>query len=220
MAKVTKIFMWLSIVLGITGALAPWGFFVADKVSYMNYMNASTNEVSPAANETPTDEIVDFFTYTEASTSDANNEDFDMLSIPEVPTSDGNEKLSWDLGPEPLRSNPLTGWQAFWSVSAGYVVASAIALPTAGGLPWLIYLILAGVKALVAAVKREQNTRSKLLDVRQRIIVWAMAIVLTVISLAHGIRFSYRQDSIWWLAIIPVLVIGAATFLHVMRRRE
>ena len=155
----------------------------------------------------------------------ANGEDSSPLSIPQFPTSDGNEEFV-DFGPntrfytEAVPAKPLTGWQAFWAGSQEYVVASAIALPAAGGLPWLIYLILAGVKALVAAVKREQNTKPKLLDVRQRIVVWGVAIVLTVISFAHGIRFSYRQDSIWWLAIIPVFLIGAATFLHVMRRKE
>jgi hypothetical protein len=181
--------MWLSITLGIVGALVPWAVFAFQKVREMNYMNTSAGE--SASDLHADDEIVDF--------GKTLTDNYSTL--------------------EPL-SGPPTGWHAFWMEDSQYVVASAIMLPTAGGLPWLIYLILAGVKALVAAVKREQNTRPKLLDVRQRIVVWGVAIVLTVISFAHGIRFSYRQDSIWWLAIIPVFLIGAATFLHVMQRKE
>jgi hypothetical protein len=98
------------------------------------------------------------------------------------------------------------------------------------GLTWLIYLIYARVKrAVKAAVKKElpQDTRPKLLDVRQRIVVWVVASLLSVICIVHGFASAWRgdhwyfpPDSILWIAIFPVILIGAATFLHVMRRKE
>ncbi|MCX5914287.1 MAG: hypothetical protein NTV04_20425 [Deltaproteobacteria bacterium] len=248
MAKVTKVFMWLSIALGIAAALVPWVFFLFDKIAYPNVSTTETGTLprgdthgrisAGTGDDIAKDhEIPEGFALLPdtpaASTSDGNNKGANMLSVPEVPKADGNNELSWDLGPESLPSEPLTGWRSFWAKSAGYVVASAIALPAAGGFPWLIYLILSGVKALVAAVKREQDTRPKLLNVRQRIVVWVVASLLTVASLAHGYKLGegsyggfewsssglFKYSSLLWMVIIPILLMGAATFIHVMRRK-
>jgi hypothetical protein len=68
---------------------------------------------------------------------------------------------------------------------------------------------------------------------QQRIVVWVVASVLSVASVVNGIirsqwglaasgfgyRFEWKPDSIFWFVILPVLLIGAATFLHFMRRK-
>lgn len=59
---------------------------------------------------------------------------------------------------------------------------------------------------------------------QQRIVVWVVASVLSAICIVNGVTMigDYRQryHTVFWILIFPVLLMGAATFLHFMRRKE
>jgi hypothetical protein len=79
----------------------------------------------------------------------------------------------------------------------------------------------------IVVTRRKQNTRPKLLGVRQRIVVWVVATLLSVVSIWYGLSTSWdsylggrywRNDSPIWMIAVPILLMGAATFVHFTRR--
>lgn len=67
---------------------------------------------------------------------------------------------------------------------------------------------------------------------QQRIVVWVVASVLSVVSIVNGLigahrgeypvnpYYVWRPDSIFWFVILPVILLGIAAFLHFIRPKK
>jgi hypothetical protein len=79
---------------------------------------------------------------------------------------------------------------------------------------------------------------------QQRIVIWVVAAVLSLVSLVNGVigslqlfayirdtqsfsfwedlyySFRWQRDSIFWYVVLPVLLLGVATFFHYAKRKD
>jgi hypothetical protein len=112
----------------------------------------------------------------------------------------------------------LTGTQ--WII----VLICAVAFAGPFGFVWLIYPVYKAIKYAAA-----KDTRPHLLVGPQIVVVWVMALLLTAVSILYGLvdawvphlaNFIFNASAILWLGVFPILLMDAALFLHIMRRKE
>jgi hypothetical protein len=112
-----------------------------------------------------------------------------------------------------------TPWHTYLLAS---LLLGAIGLSAGWGIPTVIYLIYAGLRP------GAEDSPDKSLNRQQRTVVWILAWLLSAFSMVQGVsvskdwhgEFSWRSSSMLWLAVLPIVLLGCAAFLHFMQKRK